>query len=318
MTFLNIYDEIKCESSDDNVRFEFEGLSTGWMSKDDSFIERIQTADLNQSFIKEHILKEIEIRNILDDGIRFLKSEKYAKAIECFDEVIFYDENYGMALINKSHALFGQRHFVKALRYYRRAVKASDYLEDIEYQKLLLKKSGEERDNFPKLKKNIYAGDEYFSQGEYEKALESYKKALSNPSKLKEKILFKLLNKKATTHLKLNEFENAMACFNESLNALNNDYACFGRGVCEHRLGLAISECFFYDLKISKKQILVKADILNDIGEYKNALECWDFLLKNHFRCDEMYVKILEGKRTALSNLGLATGEVDSILKLVQ
>ena len=64
MTFLNIYDEIKCESSDDNVRFEFEGLSTDWMSKDDSFIERIQTADLNQSFIKEHILKEIEIRNI--------------------------------------------------------------------------------------------------------------------------------------------------------------------------------------------------------------------------------------------------------------
>ena len=47
-------------------------------------------------------------------------------------------------------------------------------------------------------------------------------------------------------------------------------------------------------------------------------LENYDFLLKNHFRCDEMYVKILEGKRTALSNLGLATGEVDSILKLVQ
>ena len=306
MTFLNIYDEIKCESSDDNVRFEFEGLSTGWMSKDDSFIERIQTADLNQSFIKEHILKEIEIRNILDDGIRFLKSEKYAKAIECFDEVIFYDENYGMALINKSHALFGQRHFVKALRYYRRAIKASVDLEDIEYQKLLLKKSGEERDNFPKLKKNIYAGDEYFSQGEYEKALESYKKALSNPSKLKEKILFKLLNKKATTHLKLNEFENAMVCFNESLNALNNDYAYFGKGLCEYELSLpGACESLGSAVKLKKAQLLEKGLILNEIGCYSQALETFEFLLKNHFRQDEIYINASSGREFAMGKLDL-------------
>ena len=81
MTFFNIHDEIRCECLDDNVRFEFEGISTGWMSQDDSFIERIQTSNLNQYFIKEHILKEIEIKNLLDEGIIFLKSEKFAKAI---------------------------------------------------------------------------------------------------------------------------------------------------------------------------------------------------------------------------------------------
>ena len=119
------------------------------------------------------------IENLFDEGTNFLKSEKFAKAIECFDEVIFYDENYGMALINKSHALFGQKHFVKALRYYRRAVKADENLKDVEYHKLLLANSNAERDNFPKIKLYIYAGDEHFAKGEYEKALESYKKALA-------------------------------------------------------------------------------------------------------------------------------------------
>ena len=306
MTFSGIYEEIKCECSDDDVRFEFDGLCTVWMSRDDSFIERIQTPNLNQSFIRQHIRKEIEIRNILDEGITFLNSQKYAKAIERFDNVIFYDEEYGEALINKSHALFGQRHFVKALRYYRCAVRASDDLEDREYHKLLLKKSGEERDNFPKLKKNIYAGDEYFSRGEYEKALESYKKALANPSKLKEKILFKLLNKKATVHLKLNEFENALACFNESLNALNNDYAYFGKGVCEYELNLGgACESLECATKLKKSQLLEKGLILNCLGCHSLALETFDFILENHYRQDEIYTKACSGREFALGKLGL-------------
>ena len=111
------------------------------------------------------------IGGLLDKGTDFLKSGRYAKAIECFDEVLFYDPNCGEALIGKSHALFGERHFVKALRYYRRAASKSDVLKDAEYHRLLLKRSNEERDNFPKLKRFIYAGDEHFAGGEYEKAL---------------------------------------------------------------------------------------------------------------------------------------------------
>ena len=306
MTFFNIYDEIKCECLDDNVRFEFEGISTGWMSQDDSFIERIQTSNLNQYFIKEHILKEIEIKNLLDEGIIFLKSEKFTKAIECFDDVIFYDEQYAEALINKSHALFSQRHFVKALRYYRRTVSASEDLKDLKYHKLLLKKSGEERDNFPKLKRNIYAGDEYFAKGEYEKALKNYKKALANPSKLKEKILFKLLNKEATTYLKLNDFESALACFNESLIALNNDYAYYGKGICEYELNVAgACESLGSAVKLKKAQLLEKGLILNELGCYSQAFETFEFLLKNHFRQDEMYIKACSGLEFARGRLGL-------------
>ena len=113
--------------------------------------------------------------------------------------MLFYDPEYGEALSNKSYALYGQNHFVKSLRYYKRAVEADESLKNMEYHKLLLGKSNEERQHFPKLKLNIYAGDEHFASGEYQKAVDSYNRALMNPSKFKDKILSKLLNKKATT-----------------------------------------------------------------------------------------------------------------------
>lgn len=176
-----IPDIVNFDLKDNKIRFEFDGVYTDWMDEDDPFSIRIDESALNVNRLKEHISKEIEIKNKLDEGISFLGNEKYPKAIECFDEVLFYEPQYGEALINKSRALFGEKHFVKALRYYRRAVKASADLRDVEYQRLLLTCAGRERDGFPKLKHNIYAGDEYFSHDEYEKALESYKKALANP-----------------------------------------------------------------------------------------------------------------------------------------
>ncbi|WP_407454802.1 tetratricopeptide repeat protein, partial [Methanobrevibacter sp.] len=209
------------------------------------------------------------IEGLLNKGTDFLKSGRYAKAIECFDEILFYDPECGEALIGKSHALFGERHFVKALRYYRCAASTSNDLRDAEYHRLLLEKSNEERDNFPKLKQFIYAGDEHFAGGEYEKALENYENALAIPSKLKEKILFKLINKRATTYLKLNDFESALVCFNESLNALNNDYAWYGKGVCQYELNIeGACESLGHAVKLTKGQLLDKGLVLNELGCY--------------------------------------------------
>ena len=173
-----IPNEVNFKLKGDEIQFEFEGAFTNWMSQDDSFSARIDESWINKDFFEKHLLKEFEIRNLLDEGTVFLKSGKFKKAIECFDEVLFYDSQYAEALLNKSQALFGQRHYIKALRFYKRAVKVSADLKDVEYHKLLLAKSSEERDNFPPFKRNIYAGDEHFSSGDYEKALESYKKAL--------------------------------------------------------------------------------------------------------------------------------------------
>ena len=226
MTFSNIHNELAYEKEADKVRFTFNVLSTGWMSLDDPFIKRIDEDNLNSEFLGQHITKEIEIRNTLDEAYIHLASEKYSKAIDDFDEVLYYDPNYAEALMGKSHALYGQRHFVKALRYYKRAVKADDSLKDNDYYKLLLEKSHEERDSFPKLKLNIYAGDELFAKGEFEKAVESYDRALANPSKFKDKILSKLLNKKASALVQLERYGDALKCFEKS----GNDFSYFGQG----------------------------------------------------------------------------------------
>jgi len=302
---FNVFDELCCEVRDNHVRFNAGDLSTNWLDESDSFIKRIDEDNLNRKCLMKHLAKEIEIKNMLDEGIRFLKHERYSKAIQSFDEVLFYDPEYGEALLDKSHALYGQRHFVKSLRYYKRAVKADDDLKDIEYHKMLLNKSSDERNHFPKLKSNIYAGDEYFAAGYYKKAVDSYNRALANPSKFKDRILSKLFNKKATALLKLNDFEDALDCFNESFNVDSNDYAVFGRGFCEYKLNLDVDDDFKVRLDISKNQMLNQILILNDLGYFDESLEICDYLMDNHFKEDELYFSLIEARKYAVNKLGL-------------
>lgn len=289
----------------DRVRFEIGDISTSWMGADDGFVSRIQFENLNRCFISRHLAREIEIKNILDEGKLFLKKQKYPKAVTCFDEVILYDKYYAEALLLKSHALFGQGHFVKALRYYKRTLKANPDLKDIEYHKLLLSHSSAERDNFPKIKRFIFTGDELFSRGDYRKALENYDKALDNPSKFKSKILYKLLNKKATALFRLNEFESSLEHFTKSLDVLENDYAYFMSGFCEYALGLNLSEGFLRPLKITAEEQLFRALILDDVKMYDDAIKCVDELLAYHLVADKVYYIALSCKISSMQSLGI-------------
>lgn len=295
--------DLACEIKEDNVRFIISDLNTSWMDLNDPFIERIQFENLNHALLDDHLSKEIEIRNVLDEGIRHLDRKRYPKAIKCFDEVIYYDSCYGQAIINKSYALEGQGHFVKSLRHYKKAVKCDDSLNDIEYHKALLKKANDERSNFPKIKSNIYAGDEHFAHGEYEKAVESYDKALKDPSGFKDKILSKIFNKKATALVELEDYGEALECFSESLKVGATDYACFGRGLCEHNLNLDVFEDFKKPLKITKGQSLKQAMILNELGFYGEALKICDYLMENHFKCDDFYYNLLDVRKVAVGAL---------------
>lgn len=313
----NVPEEISYEIRSDKVRFTLNGLSTNWIGEDDSFIKRIDKDNLNEVFLTQHLAKEIEIKNALDEGISFLKSKKYPKAIERLDEVLFYDPEHGEALLMKSFALRGQKHFVKALRHYKRAVKCDGSLEDIEYYRSLMKEANDERADFPKLKSNIYAGDEYFSKGDYESAVESYNRALANPSKFKDKILSKLLNKKATALSKLNEYDEALECFRQSQIAGANDYAVFGQGRCEHELGLQINDGFKSRLDITKGQMLMQAQILNRSGYFKESLSVSDYLCKNHFKTDDFYLKLLNVRRYAMEALDMDLSEIDLIINQI-
>ena len=317
MIDLDIPEDLEFEVKNGRIRFAVEGLSTGWMNTDDSFVKRIDTDSLNPIFLRDHLKKEIRIKNTLDEGVRLLNSEKYPNAVKDFDEVLFYDPEYGEALLYKSYALRGQKHFVKALRHYRRAVKCDDCLKDAEYYRSLLKEANNERDNFPKIKLNIYAGDEYFAAGEFQKAAESYGHALANPSKFKERILSRLLNKKATALLELEDFENSLKCFEKSFEVDGNDYSSFGRGLCEFNLGLDVNDEFKGYLDISKGQMLRQVMILNEVGEYEGSLKINDVLFENHYRVDEFYLKLIAARRFSLDRLGEDLSEIDEIISEV-
>ncbi|MBQ2654199.1 MAG: hypothetical protein IJF83_11630 [Methanobrevibacter sp.] len=277
----------------DKVRFCTGEIATSWLDLEDSFIDRIQFENLNPDFLERHLAKEIEIKNALVRGADFLNKDDFIKAIGMFDEVLYYDPEHGEALLLKSKALFGQGHFVKSLRHYKRAVKSDSRLKDVEYHKLLLAKSSKERDNFPKIKRNIYAGDEYFAKGEFTKALESYDKALVNPSNFKNKILSKLLNKKATALLKLDLIDDAVSVFKESVSVKPNDYAFFYLGIYDYDSSF---DEFKRHLNITKKQLILKARKLYENGEGDLALECLDEFFDNHYRVDDDYNRALELK----------------------
>lgn len=291
---FNIPDEIGLEAAGDRVRFCLEGISTGWMDTDDSFIRRIDVGSINHQFVKEHLKKEIQIKNMLDEAVYLFKSQKYAKAIERLDGVLFYDFEYGEALLYKSYCLQAQRHFVKAFRYYRRAVRADASLRDIEYHKALSRQANDERSEFPKLKRNIYAGDEHFADSEYELAIESYDRAIKDPSKFKRKILSKLLNKKAIAYLKLGRYDEALFCFSESFEVDGNDCAAFGEGLCEYKLNLDVNPKFLHCIRISKPQMLEQALALRDLGYIGESQRILGYLRCNHFKQDDFYRKLAD------------------------
>lgn len=308
---------LSVEENNGKVRLSVGDVSTGWIGKDDLFLKRIENLKLNPAFPDEHLAFEIEIKNILDMGVKFLRQDKPSKAIEMFDRVIYYDESYGVALLNKSYALSQQKHFVKSLRHYRKAIKSDASLKDNEYYRIILGQANEERDNFPKLKRNIYSGDEYFTKEEYEKALVSYEKALADRSRFKDSILFKLMNKTGTVYLKLEDYENALDCFLKSVGVAENDYGHFGCGICQYNLGLAISESFKRHLNLSKSRQLKQALILNELGFFREALEICDELFKNHFAVDDFYFRLINAKMYGMRQLDIDVSSLENLLEMI-
>lgn len=306
MINININDEMSSLNifkDGDSIRLEIDGVSTGWISAEDAFLERIRLEKLNPCFLDEHIKCEIRFKNVLDEGVDFLANGKYVDAIRCFDEVIHFDSGYASALLFKSRALFAQKHFVKSLRYYLRAVGADDTLKDGEYHDLLLKESSAERRNFPKVKRNIFTGDEFFDKGDFKNALSSYDEALEFSDNLKGRILSKLYAKKATALMKLNEFEKASECFTKSIDINANGYAYFAKGCCEYELGRDASESLSMASDITLEQMLEKGLILNEAGHFDKAAECFDEILEIHYTVDDLYFRTIIGMMYALKSM---------------
>ena len=310
---LNLPPQVTVAKSGDLIRIEFGDLRTNWISADDPFIERIRPGRLNRYFLCKHLAREIEMKNVLDNAANLFDLKSYAKAISELDRVIYYDGGYSEAIILKSHALYFQGHFVKALRFYKKS-----HVEDRDYYRLLLEKSSRERDSFPKIKKNIYAGDEAAAKGDYEGAIGFYDRALENPSKFKDKILFKLLNKKALSLTKLNRFDEALSSFDASLRVHENDFAHFGKAYSQYSLGMDCISNLKRAKNIDKKCLIIKANILNEFGLYEDALDAFNVFLNNHFTIDRDFKSAIEGKAASMDNLGLDFDDLKVVLNDLQ
>lgn len=274
------------------VKLEFMNCSTGWLDEDDYFIKRLD--NINENRLEEHLIKEFEVKNTLDNAIE-------NSSVKMLDKVLFFDENYLDALVFKSKIFKGQKHFIKALRTYRKAIRHGLVADD-EYLKELQGLAVSERNALPEIKKSIFNGDHAFRHGKYENAIRFYDRALENPDKFKNKIISKLLNKKGEALVRLERFSEAIECFDLSVRISPNDFAYFRRGFCEYELGLGGRESLNRACEISKKHVLEKACILLDFGDFENALVCFELFLDNHFAEDEDYFKALNGREVCFKN----------------
>lgn len=332
MNLVNIPEDFIVSCGEDEIEYDFDltifkkenklrfsacGKSTSWMSFSDFFVRRIQFEKLNPCFRKEHVLMEIEIRNLLDEAYLFFEKENYKNAADILDEILYYDSEYGEAVYLKSKVFHAQKHFVKSLRQYEKAVKIEESLKDDSYHMLLLKNSSAERDAFPAFKRQIYTGDEHFRNGEYENAVKCYDMALANHGQFTDRILSKLLSKKATALFKLKDYERAYFYFNKSVKIRENDRAYFHMGIIEYFLNKPLSDRFKGPLRISKNQLIKKAGILNDVGEFELALECLDEYFEGQYLINDRYLLGLNLKLGILKTLGKSFDEVESQIRTI-
>ena len=63
--------------------------------------------------------------------------------------------------------------------------------------------------------------------------------------------------------------------------------------------------------------MLAQALILNELNYFDESLVICDYLMENHFKVDEFYLKILDAKKFALKSLGNDLTDINSIFDLI-
>ena len=306
----NIPSQIRVISKNNLYKLQFGPYSTDWLGRDDYFLKRIDINNLNRVFLKDHLIKEFDVKNKFDSAVVLFQNKSYSKAIKLLDEILFYDSQYLDALLYKSYSLYHQKHFIKALRYFKKAVTVDSALNNNDFHKKLIECVEIEKENLPLFKLNIYQGDECFSAKNFKKAIMYYDLTLEGGFKIPKKICHKLLNKKATALLKLNKYKEALEIFKNS----DSDYNVFSSALCRYKLGLSVGDEFKKPLKITKKQMLHQIMILNKVECFSEAISISNYLLKNHFKVDEFYFKLLKAKKYALEKTNKDLREIENII----
>lgn len=177
-------------------------------------------------------------------------------------------------------------------------------------------------ENIPKIKLNdeyhelMLCGEKCIINNEFYHAIDYFDKIISKYPN------FEIFNKKGCLLIQLGEFENAIHCFDTSLEyqMKNNFHAHIGKSLAISNL-LKLYECNvsqidwdnkFEDMMnhsnvaclIKDEGYIFKAKILNGLGHYNGALDAINELLNNEILENELFFKALLEKSISFRQLG--------------
>jgi len=162
-------------------------------------------------------------------GAMLFNSENYAEALQCYDKILSNYPKDFLAVFGKGKVFLKLKEYDKALACFNTVLNMNPgYIPAIKNKQLIEEKKKEiETEEFVKWSK---IGVEYYSSGEYEKALECFENAFrinpysktlqTNLEKTNEKlteIIPVRWNNKGVEYYKIGQYKKARVCFEKAL-----------------------------------------------------------------------------------------------------
>jgi tetratricopeptide (TPR) repeat protein len=235
-------------------------------------------------------------------GIDYLTSQNYNKAIECFDKALEIDSKYVPALIDKGIALLNLERYEDAIECYDKAIEIEpknayarfnkgNTLSNLKRYEDAIKYFDQALEIDPKDADTLTAkGSALYHLAKYEEALQCVDKALEIEPKLAGALIGKTV---VLYHLK--RYKEALQCVDKALEIEPKlARALIGKGLVYYGLTKYEEAMKYFDkaLEIDPNEPnawLDKGVIFENLGRYEEAIKCYNTFLKVKETDDDAY-----------------------------
>jgi len=226
------------------------------------------------------------------EGTEFSKQNKFAEAIECFDEAIKINPMFELPWVNKGLALFNLKDYEKASECFEKAIEINPKFGGAwENRGKALINLGRNEEALECLNKAIEyepenwsawdnKGRALFNLKKYEEAIKCFDKVLEvNPEYVE------VLKLKVLALGGLGKFDEAITCYDNliKIHPENTDFLMDkGLMLCETKRFEEAIGCFDNVLGINHSNIdawILRGFALSEVGKHKEAIECCDKVL---------------------------------------
>ena len=216
-----------------------------------------------------------------NNGVSFIKTSKYEKAIECFDKAIELDPNSAIAYNNRGNAYYYLKQYEGAIKDYNKAIEQDPNYANTYYSR----------------------GRAYYNLKQYERAIEDYTRAIVlDPNYATDANAY---HNRGWAYYNLKQYEIAIEDYNKAI-ALNQNFAVAynNRGFAYYYLSqyeIAIAD---YDKAIELNPNLAEAYnnrgvAYKNLGQYERAIEDYDKAIE----LDPNYAVAYDNREIALRKL---------------